>query len=200
MGGDSFSDIYIGISAGILANTQLGVALQNAPDWARGKAAAKKVIKILNSPPEGIPESNIIDGDVILTQNFAKGTIEFKNVWFRYPAAPDYWVLRNFNLTIKSGESIGIAGESGCGKSTIISLLLRFYDPEQGEILIDNCPIKVFTLKSLRSFFGLVQQEPVIFSNSILDNIRYGRKHATSKNVLYAARVSHCSEFVSQLS
>ena len=169
--GHSFTNIFMGISAGILGSTQLGVALQNAPDWSRGKAAAKKVIRILNTPPEGTLESNIVDGDITMNDEYINGDIEFKNVWFRYPAAPDQWVLQNFNLTIRKGESIGLAGESGCGKSTIINLLLRFYDPDHGDILINRVSIQSFTLKSLRERFGLVQQEPIIFSNTILENI-----------------------------
>lgn len=167
----AFEDLFSSIAAGILGSTQLGVALQNAPDWKRGKESAKKVLKILNSPAEGTIPSKIVDGDVDLVPEFAVGDIEFIGVWFKYPTSCDSWVLKNFNLLIKSGESIGIAGESGCGKSTLFNLLLRFYDPQRGEITINRVPIKAFTLKSLRACFGLVQQEPVIFNTSIMENI-----------------------------
>lgn len=146
-----FTDIFVGICAGILGSTQLGIALQNSPDWSIGKVAARKVLSLLARPKEGTETSEIVGGEVELIPEFANGDIEFRNVWFKYPTSDDNWVLRNFNLKIRKGQSIGLAGESGCGKSTIIGLLLRFYDPQRGEILINNIPIKAFTLRSLRS-------------------------------------------------
>ena len=196
--GDSFIDVFTGICAGIFGSTQLGVALQNAPDWTKGKLAAIKVLNILNSPPEGTPYSSVLDGEVDLIPEFASGDIEFRNVWFRYPSNEN-WVLQNFNLKIKNGQSVGLAGESGCGKSTIINLLLRFYDPQRGEILLNNIPIKAFTLRSLRAQFGLVQQEPIIFNCSIMENISYGKSHATANEVEKAAEISQSLDFIKNL-
>lgn len=84
------------------------------------------------------------------------GKIEFKNVWFRYPTRKTDWVLRGLNLTINPGETIALVGESGCGKSTFVSLLMRFYDADQGEILIDGQNIKTYNLHDLRKTMGMV--------------------------------------------
>ena len=140
----------------------------------------------------------MLDGEVDLIPEFASGDIEFRNVWFRYPSNEN-WILQNFNLKIKNGQSVGLAGESGCGKSTIINLLLRFYDPQRGEILLNNIPIKAFTLRSLRAQFGLVQQEPIIFNCSIMENISYGKSHATANEVEKAAEISQSLDFIKNL-
>ena len=152
----------------------IGVALQNAPDWSKGKESANKIIRIIESHKEGTLESRIVDGDRIMTPEIAQGEIEFKDIWFRYPTSSGGWVLKGFSLTIPAGQSIGLAGESGCGKSTLIQLLLRFYSPQRGSITINRISIDSFTIKSLRAQYGLVQQEPLIFNTTVLDNICYG--------------------------
>mmetsp|Transcript_16624 Transcript_16624/g.18477 ORF Transcript_16624/g.18477 Transcript_16624/m.18477 type:complete len:231 (+) Transcript_16624:1304-1996(+) len=106
------------------------------------------------------------------------------------------WVLRDFNLKITAGESIGLVGESGCGKSTLTALLYRFYEPQEGTITIGGKPITSFTLKSLRENFGFVQQEPLLFNTTIMENITYGRRHATPEEILSAAQISNCSDFI----
>ena len=116
-----------------------------------------------------------------------QGEIEFINVTFCYPSQPNKTILKNFNLKIRRGESIGIVGSSGCGKSTIIQLLLRFYDPKEGEILIDNINIKEYDLISLRKQFGVVTQDTTLFKESLLENIKYGNMNATYEEVLKAS-------------
>ena len=177
----------------------IGVTLQNAPDWSKGKESANKIIRILECPKEGTPESKIIDGDRIMTPEIAQGTIEFKDIWFKYPTSSGGWVLRGFCLTIPAGQSIGLAGESGCGKSTLIQLLLRFYSPQRGSITINGISIDSFTLNSLRAQYGLVQQEPLIFNTTILDNICYGRAEATAEEVKQATEIANASKFIGEL-
>ena len=177
----------------------IGVALQNAPDWSKGKESANKIIRIIQCPKEGTPESKIIDGDRIMTPEIAQGAIEFKDIWFRYPTSSGGWVLKGFCLIIPASQSIGLAGESGCGKSTLIQLLLRFYSPQRGSITINGISIESFTLKSLRAQYGLVQQEPLIFNTTILDNICYGRPEATADEIKEAAEVANASEFINEL-
>ena len=177
----------------------IGVALQNAPDWSKGKESANKIIRIIESPKEGTLESKIIDGDRIMTPEIAQGEIEFKDIWFRYPTSSGGWVLKGFSLTIPAGQSIGLAGESGCGKSTLIQLLLRFYSPQKGSIKIGGISIDSFTLKSLRAQYGLVQQEPLIFNTTILDNICYGRSEATVDEIKEAAEIANATKFISEL-
>jgi ATP-binding cassette subfamily B (MDR/TAP) protein 1 len=108
------------------------------------------------------------------------GRIEFKNVWFRYPTRPEDFVLRGLNLTINPGESVALVGESGCGKSTFVSLMMRFYDPNSGEILLDGVNLKDYNLHQLRNAISLVMQEPIIFNYSILDNMLYGKLDASN--------------------
>jgi ABC-type multidrug transport system fused ATPase/permease subunit len=101
-------------------------------------------------------DSQVADKIKIDPSNF-KGEIEFVNVWFRYPTRKNDWVLRGLNLKIKQNETVALVGESGCGKSTIVSLILRFYDVNEGQILIDGVDIKEYDLRSLRAAMGLVQ-------------------------------------------
>jgi len=118
-----------------------------------------------------------IDTDLsktIVSKDRMMGKIEFKNVWFRYPTRKDDWVLRGLNLTIEPNETVALVGESGCGKSTFVSLLMRFYDVDDGEILIDKVNIKNYNLHSLRNTMGMVMQEPVLFNYNIKENILYG--------------------------
>ena len=133
-----------------------------------------------------------------MTEDIARGDIEFKGVWFKYPTSNKGWVLKNFKLKIKAGESVGIAGESGCGKSTLIQLLLRFYDPQRGSITISDISIDQFSLKSLREHYGLVQQEPLVFNTTILENICYGRPHATAEEVRQAAEIANVATFINE--
>lgn len=103
-----------------------------------------------------------------------RGEIEFKNVWFRYPTRKETWVLRGLNLKIEPNEIVALVGESGCGKSTFVQLVLRFYDVNDGQILIDGVDIREYNLHSLRSVMGFVQQEPTLFNYNIQENILYG--------------------------
>jgi ATP-binding cassette, subfamily B (MDR/TAP), member 1 len=103
-----------------------------------------------------------------------KGRIEFKNVWFAYPARPDTWALRDFSVVLEPGEQVGLCGESGSGKSTIVQLLMRFYDPARGIITLDGRDLRDYNVNWLRSQFGLVQQQPDLFADTISYNILYG--------------------------
>ena len=103
-----------------------------------------------------------------------KGDIEFKNVWFRYPTRRNDWILKGLDMKINAKETVALVGESGCGKSTIVSLLMRFYDANIGDILIDGVNIRDYNLQSLRRHLGLVMQEPTLFNYSIEENILYG--------------------------
>lgn len=106
------------------------------------------------------------------------GKVEFRDVWFRYPTRKNEFVLRGLSMTINPNESVALVGESGCGKSTFVNLLMRFYDPDFGEILLDGVNIKEYNLHDLRRSISLVMQEPSIFNYSIKDNILYGKLDA----------------------
>lgn len=189
----------IGIFAYAYSYVPITFMMVNAPDFGRAFHSAKKVLNIEKQVMEGHYNSPIQDGFVELTKEIASGDIEFHNVWFRYPSMDlGTWVLRDFNLVIKAGESIGLAGESGCGKSTVTALLYRFYEPQEGYISIGKRPITEFSLRSLRAHFGLVQQEPILFNQTILENITYGRSHASANEIQDAAAIANCKEFIEQ--
>ena len=126
-----------------------------------------------------------------------KGKIEFKNVTFAYPTKPDIDVLKDVSFIIEPGQSVGLVGYSGCGKSTIIQLIERFYDIEEGngEILIDDINVKEYNIYLLRKKIGLVSQEPVLFKRSVYENILYGRLDASKEEVLEAAKAATIEKF-----
>lgn len=123
-----------------------------------------------------------------------EGNVEFNNVTFMYEE--DNPILKNININIKSGESIALVGPTGAGKSTIVSLISRFYDINEGEILIDGVDIRDVTLKSLRQQMGIMLQDSFIFSGTIIDNIRYGKLDATDEEVIAAAKVVKAHDFI----
>ena len=104
-------------------------------------------------------------------------------MWFRYPTRTEDFVLRGLNITVNPGESVALVGESGCGKSTFVNLMMRFYDVDHGEILLDGVNIKNINLHDLRKAISLVMQEPIIFNYSVLENILYGKLDATNTEV-----------------
>lgn len=127
----------------------------------------------------------------------ARGSaVRFDAVTFHYPSRPAQAALRDFNVQMEPGETVALVGASGAGKSTVFQLLLRFYDPASGAILVDGEDIRALTLPDLRGRIGIVPQEPVIFSTSARDNIRYGRPDATEDEVTAAARAAYCEEFI----
>ncbi|KAH9311114.1 hypothetical protein KI387_026149 [Taxus chinensis] len=163
-------------------------------DIAKGVDAVKSVFVILDRNSSMNPED--IEG---LEPEKIDGNVELRNVDFAYPARPDVIVLRDFCLEIKAGNSVALVGQSGCGKSTIIGLVERFYDPLKGMVLIDHKDIKLFNLRCLRHFIGLVGQEPTLFAGSIRDNIVYGKEDATEAEVIDAAEAANAHGFICHL-
>ncbi|XP_077248286.1 ABC transporter B family member 14-like [Tasmannia lanceolata] len=132
-------------------------------------------------------------------QERIKGTVEFENVTFNYPLRPEMTILNNFSLSIEAGLKVALVGPSGAGKSSVLALLLRFYDPCKGRIMIDGKDIRELNLRRLRSQIGLVQQEPLLFSSSIRDNICYGNETATETEIVEVAIEANIHEFISNL-
>jgi len=123
-----------------------------------------------------------------------RGKIEFKNVSFAYHKKND--VIQGLKLTIKPGEKVALIGPSGGGKSTITRLLMRLVDIRKGQILIDGQEISKVRQNSLRSSIGFVPQDPILFHRTLMDNIRYGRREATDEEVMAAAKLANCHEFI----
>jgi ABC-type multidrug transport system fused ATPase/permease subunit len=117
-------------------------------------------------------------------------------VWFRYPTRKNEWVLKGLNLTIHANETVALVGESGCGKSTMVSLILRFYDVDHGRILLDGRDIREYDVATLRRGLGLVMQEPTLFNYTIAENILYGQPHAYNKEIQEASLAANALEFI----
>ncbi|XP_051137965.1 ABC transporter B family member 14-like isoform X2 [Andrographis paniculata] len=128
-----------------------------------------------------------------------QGDIQFKDVHFSYPTRAEATVLDNFNLKIEAGSKVALVGPSGAGKSSVLALLLRFYDIKEGRVLIDGKDLQKYNLKRLRAQIGLVQQEPLLFSCSIRDNICYGNEGASETEIIQAAMDSNIHEVISNL-
>ncbi|MDU3582071.1 MAG: ABC transporter ATP-binding protein [Clostridium butyricum] len=154
-------------------------------------AAAERVFEFLNE------EEEVPDTSSPIKLNSVVGNVEFKNVHFGY--TEDKIIINNFSSYIKSGQRIAIVGPTGAGKSTIIKLLMRFYDINSGEILIDGHSIKDYTRNDLREIFGMVLQDTWLYNASIFDNIKYGNFDATKEDVINAAKAAHCDEFIKAL-
>jgi len=157
-----------------------------------GFADAQEMTEILNTPHE------IQDKNPVSILNVPRGEIVFRDINFAYGKA-QIEIFKNLNLKIKAGEKIALVGPSGGGKSTIVKLLLRFHDLTSGKILIDGQNIADHTQDSLRNNLSLVPQEPILFHRSLMENIRYGNREASEQEVLVAAKLAHCHEFISRL-
>jgi len=144
------------------------------------------------------PNIDAYDTSGVILENI-KGDIELKDVYFRYPARPDVQIFTGFSFYIPSGTTAALVGQSGSGKSTIISLLERFYDPEAGEVLIDGVNLKNFQVKWIREQIGLVGQEPVLFTASIKENIAYGKEGATDEEIETAITLANAKNFIDKL-
>ncbi|KAJ0691057.1 putative ABC-type xenobiotic transporter [Helianthus annuus] len=175
-----------------------GLALgQSAPSmsaFAKARVAAAKIFKIIDHRPN--VDRNCEPG---LELEPVSGQLELKNVDFSYPSRPDVKILNNFTLSVPAGKTIALVGSSGSGKSTVVSLIERFYDPTSGQVMLDGHDIKGLNLKWLRQQIGLVSQEPALFATTIKENILLGRPDASLVEVEEAARVANAHSFIIKL-
>ncbi|MCD4708638.1 MAG: ATP-binding cassette domain-containing protein, partial [Candidatus Sabulitectum sp.] len=143
-------------------------------------------------------EPDIEDRPDAIAFHPVKGKVELKNLWFKYSTSPD-WIIRDVSLTVSAGESVAIVGESGAGKSTIVSLIPRFYEPQKGCITFDGHDIMDLKQRFLRENIGLVQQNVFLFDGTIRDNIMYGKPSATEEEMFEAARSANIYSFIVSL-
>ncbi|PGH02518.1 hypothetical protein AJ79_07631 [Helicocarpus griseus UAMH5409] len=155
----------------------------------KGVGAASRLFELQDRNPTVSPTK----GDKVIS---ARGPIRFKNLDFSYPTRPAVTIFKDLDFEIPQGSNVAIVGPSGGGKSTIASMLLRFYNPTKGQIFIDGKDISTMNAKSLRRKIGVVAQEPVLFSGTIADNISYGKPEATRAEIIAAARKANC-QFIS---
>jgi ATP-binding cassette subfamily B protein len=162
-------------------------------EFQRFSAASRKVMEIYYSEPK------IRNHEDAYTQHDRfQGKIEFKNVSFQY-ADGNLPVLHNISFTVEPGQTVAIMGETGCGKSTLIHLIPRFYEATEGEILIDGRNVEDYTLESLRKQIGMATQDVLLYSDSIEGNIAYGDSHIKLEEVVKFARYSEASEFIAKM-
>ncbi len=153
-------------------------------------AAGDRIFEILEL------ENEESDDDKINLEN-AGGNIEFKNVRFSY--TPEKKLIKNFSLSVKSGQHIALVGPTGCGKTTLINLIMRFYETDSGEILIDGVNIKDAKRDSVRKLFGMVLQDSWLFSGTIMENLRYGNPGASDEEIINAAKLSYAHSFIRKM-
>uniref|UniRef100_A0A7N6C630 ATP-binding cassette, sub-family B (MDR/TAP), member 4 n=1 Tax=Anabas testudineus TaxID=64144 RepID=A0A7N6C630_ANATE len=172
----------------------MGQTSPNIQTFASARGAAHKVYSIIDHKPS--IDSFSDDG---FKPDAIKGNIEFKNIHFTYPSRADVKVLNNMSLSVRSGQTIALVGSSGCGKSTTIQLLLRFYDPQEGSVCIDGHDIRSLNIRYLREMIGVVSQEPILFATTIAENIRYGRPDVTQQEIEQAAKEANAYDFIMNL-
>ena len=192
-GSFDFQTMNLSMNVLIMTANGIGNGLQGVSDYSKASSAFKSLFGTLEleSQIDTSEEANIHKQSA---ENI-KGKIEFKNVSFAYPTRPDQKILKNISFVIQPGQACALVGYSGCGKSTIIQLLERYYDVFEGEILIDDVNIKEYNLLELRHKIGLVSQEPVLFKRSVYDNILYSKLTATREEVFNAAKRACIEKF-----
>jgi len=171
-----------------------GAVSEVMADLQRAAGAMERILELLDTEPTILAPAQ--PKPIPLP---ARGAVAFENVIFRYPSRPEATALESFTLNVKPGEKIAIVGPSGAGKTTVFQLLLRFYDPEAGRISFDGIDLRDLAPEELRRQIGLVAQDPVIFSTTALENIRYGRPGASDAEIHAAARAAHADEFLERL-
>ncbi|KAF8018914.1 hypothetical protein BT93_H3722 [Corymbia citriodora subsp. variegata] len=191
----TFPEVFKVFFALIISAYGVSSSSASAPDTKKAKDSAASIFSILDSKPQ-IDSSN--DEGIVLEN--VTGNIELEHVSFTYPTRPDVQILKDLSLAIPAGKTVALVGESGSGKSTVISLLERFYDPDSGHISLDSVLIQKFKLSWLRQQIGLVGQEPILFNETIRDNIAYGKQgSATEDEIIAAAKASNAHNFISSL-
>uniref|UniRef100_A0A4W5MLM7 Bile salt export pump n=1 Tax=Hucho hucho TaxID=62062 RepID=A0A4W5MLM7_9TELE len=191
-----FSLVFRVISAIVTSGTALGRASSYTPDYAKAKISAARFFQLLDRVPKISVYSN--EGDK--WPDF-RGNLEFIDCKFTYPTRPDIQVLNGLNVSVKPGQTLAFVGSSGCGKSTSIQLLERFYDPDQGKVIIDGHDSTQVNVSYLRSKIGIVSQEPILFDCSIGDNIKYGDnlREVSMNDIISASKKAQLHDFVMTL-
>ncbi|KAL1021934.1 hypothetical protein UPYG_G00020100 [Umbra pygmaea] len=191
-----FSLVFRVISAIVTSGTALGRASSYTPDYAKAKISAARFFQLLDH----VPKISVYSEEGETWTDF-KGQLQFVDCKFTYPTRPDIQVLNGLNVSVKPGQTLAFVGSSGCGKSTSVQLLERFYDPDQGKVVVDGHNTTKVNVAFLRSKIGIVSQEPILFDCSIGDNIRYGdnRRNISMDDIIAAAKKAQLHDFVMSL-
>jgi ATP-binding cassette subfamily B protein len=176
----------------LIVGSAFGTLSEVIGELQRAAGAAERIAELLRA--ENIIQPPVVGG-VTLPER-VKGDLQLQGVRFSYPSRPESYAIDGLNLTINAGETLALVGPSGAGKSTVYDLLLRFYDPAEGRILLDGVPLLQLDPLDLRRCFALVSQSPALFYGSIEENIRYGNPAATLEQVREAAKIAYAHEFI----
>lgn len=169
------------------------------PDYAKAKISIAKIFKLLETTPK---INNWVDNEGLVPSAGELDEINLEKLDFHYPNRPEVKVLNDLSLTIKKGQQVALVGSSGCGKSTVMQLLERYYDPDAGCVKVGVYDLKELNLHWLRSQIGIVSQEPVLFDMSIRENIMYGdnsREDISQEEIEAAAKKANCHDFITAL-
>ena len=190
----SAGDLTAFVFYAVLVASSGGAISETIGDLQRAAGAAERLAELSAEPPAILEAANPKPLPKPLS-----GSVRFEDVSFRYPTRPESLALDRFDLTVAPGETVAIVGPSGAGKTTVFNLLLRFYDPESGTIRIDGVDIRDLRFADLRSALAIVPQEPVLFTASVAENIRYGRPDASEAEVRAAAETASALRFIEAL-
>ncbi|CDF83072.1 ABC transporter permease [Pseudomonas knackmussii B13] len=182
-----FYSLLVGMAFGTLSEV-LG-------ELQRAAGAAERIAELLRARSEIVPPTS----DLLQLPERVEGRIELRGLRFAYPTRAQHWAIDGIDLDVRPGETLALVGPSGAGKSTLFDLLLRFFDPQHGEIRIDGRPIARLDPRDLRRCFALVSQSPALFYGTVEENLRYGRPEASDAEVQAAARAAHADEFIRRL-
>ncbi|MEY3667008.1 MAG: hypothetical protein RL572_548 [Pseudomonadota bacterium] len=178
----------------VIVASAVGAISQVIGDLQRAAGATERLMELLHAPSEIVSPAQPREFAMPL-----RGEIAVQGLRFCYPSRPQNAALDGLDLQVEAGSSVALVGPSGAGKSTLFDLLLRFYDPQQGRILVDGIDIRELDLENLRRQFAIVSQQPAMFTGNVRDNIRYGRPGASDEEVEAAARAAYADEFIEQL-
>lgn len=157
----------------------------------RAVASLKRIDEVLEA------EIDLSDDDACFKdKKVESGDVEFRNVFFKYYKTSDEWVLDNISFKLASGQTMGIIGSTGCGKSTLVSLVARLYDTDRGSVLVDGINVRDYSLKNLREGVGMVLQKNTLFSGDIMENLRWGDENASDEEVINAAELAQAATFI----
>lgn len=187
----NIGDIFLSISCGASSAGAIQSLFMIIDDFRKANLSGAKIMQIIDKEPT----LDLMAGNTLAEVH---GKIEFRNVCFHYQTR-DCKVLNNLSFIVQPGQTVAFVGESGCGKTTTLQLLQRFYEIDSGEILVDDIDIKTLSPHYLRSQIAIVPQDPVLFSLSVLDNIRFSRPDAEAEECVDAARLGNSHDFISEL-